>query len=246
MEDELIPWGKLTLQNSRKHIKLPYNQSFDIERNGNEIYVKRMISGVSSSNRFITGDDLSLYLEPGLPDLPMILKPVESLSILPGKKIDVYVEVPLVVRLLFGSQNNKSLLCESALCPLSKSFLGNMDNGEIAYFLESSLFRGIREYKKRDSSVYCLLSIRNKSSQNLVFERMILRVPYLSLYYSDDTILASPVNITFKGMDQLSQVVYRKSLPEGEHIKPASPPRLIEDNSIIKKSFYYFKTLYTG
>jgi hypothetical protein len=93
MEDELIPWGKLTLQNSRKHIKLPYNQSFDIERNGNEIYVKRMISGVSSSNRFITGDDLSLYLEPGLPDLPMILNPVESLSILPGKKIDVYVEV---------------------------------------------------------------------------------------------------------------------------------------------------------
>ncbi|QEN07967.1 DUF432 domain-containing protein [Oceanispirochaeta crateris] len=246
MNIKSFPWGKLDLQKSGIHIDLPSGQYIDIQRNRNEVYINRYISSELISNRYVTGDDHSLFMEPGLPDLPMILKPMENLSILPGKKIDAFVEVPLVVKLLFGSQESKKLLCESVIRPLSKSFFGSLDNGEIAYFLESPLFRDLSEYKQQNSSIYCPLSIMNKSSQNLDFERMILRVPYLSLYYSGSLILASPVNITFKGLDQMSQVVYKKTLPSGDNIQLASPPRLAEDKSILKKSFYYFKTLYTG
>jgi len=247
MNEHPIPWGKLEMPDQHRSIELPLGLSLNIERKGNEILITRFSEGEPVLYRFITGTESSLYLEPGLPDLPMTLKPQMSLSILPGKKLEAIVEVPLVVKILTGSSSKKVQLLEFPLNSLSRSFFGNPDSGEISYFLESPLYKSTEEYEKRDSSVYCQVTISNRSVQNLEFERMILRVPYLSLYYGKKHLYGSPVVVTFRGQEQISQIVHKKSAPSCEpELQFASPPRLSEDNGLFKRSFFFIKTLYTG
>ena len=161
--------------------------------------------------------------------------------------MEVFVEVPMVIKILFGNQNRKNLLYECCSCRLSRSFFGNGENGEFAYFIESPLLRSISEYNNQDSSVYCPLTISNKSSQNLEFEKMILRVPYLSIYEHENGLIAGPVSIVFKGQEQLSQITYKKALPvSAGSVRLVSPPRQEEDKNLLRRSFYFIKNLYTG
>ncbi len=246
MSKHLIPWGKLVFQDETR-ITLPFSRELFIRRMGNETHLHLEKEGEDEVFRFITGQDASLYLEPGLPDLPMVIKPSISLAILPGKKLETLVEVPVIVKVMAGTEKKKDQLIEFPVKDLSRSFFGNPDSGEIAYFLESPLLNRVDEYEQIDSSVYCPMTISNRSDQNLDFDRMIFRVPYLSLYYGEKTLYSTPAVITFRGQDQISQVSFKKNPPQYEpDMKLASSPRISEEKGLLKRSFYFIKTLYNG
>ena len=247
MNKYAIPWGVIGLTDGSLRLDLPLGRTLQIKREGDETLIFRNGPEGEQVNRYITGTGQSLFLEPGLPDLPMILKPAVSLSILPEKKMETLVEVPLLVKVLIGNMQKKELLLEFPLQSLSRSFFGNPDTGEIAYFLESPLYNRVEEYGKPGCSVYCPLTIFNRSDQNLDFERMIFRVPYLSLFYGEKHLYSSPVFVSFRGADQISQISYRKQAPSYEpNLAFASPPRKAEDKGLLKRSFYFIKTLYNG
>lgn len=246
MNQQRIPWGKISIDQEDFLLNLPCRQSLKIERKDDEVLITRERTDISNSFRYITGKELDVFLEPGLPDLPMTLKPQNPLSILPGKKMEAIIEVPLVIKILYGSKIKKNLLIEIPIDELSRSFFGNPDSGEISYFLESQLFKSIDSYTKQDRSIYCPVTIINKSTQNLEFERMILRVPYLSIYFGQDSLFSSPVEIIFRGQDQISQIIYKKYSPKDKVLELASTPRQVQDRSLLKKSFYFIKTLYMG
>jgi len=247
LTDFQIPWGRIELPDSGFIIPLPGEQSVRLRRVRNELIITRISESGETESRFITGNEHSVFLEPGLPDLPVILKPSQYISILPSRKLDAFVEVPFTLRIFFGSKQKKIMLMEIVLKELSRSFFGNPENGEFAYFLESPLCCSIADYSAFESSVYCPLSIVNKSDQNLEFEKMIFRVPYLSIYKSSSGLIGSPVNITFHGQEQISQIVYRKTPPNTvEDSVFLAPPGAAEDKNLIRRSFYFFKNLYTG
>ncbi len=247
MDENIIPWGKIETGDAVLQLKLPRNQSLEIRKIKNELLIIRNTDVQPCKNRFITGDGQNIYIEPGLPPLPIILKPVQKISILPSKKLEVFIEVPFVIRLFYGSKQNKNFLCEVELDPLSRSFFGNSENGEFAYYMETSMHSSISDYTEKNYSVYCPVTISNKSSQSLEFEKMILRAPYLSVYKDGDTLIASPVIITFSGQEQISQITYKKTPPlSGNETVLLSPPRSEKDKNILKRSFYFIKNLYTG
>ena len=247
MSKHLIPWGKLVFPEDESRITLPFSRELCIRRIRNETHIKLEKERAREFFRFITGPEASLFLEPGLPDLPMVIKPSVSLAILPGKKLETLVEVPLIIKVMAGTEKKKDQLIEFPVRELSRSFFGNPDSGEIAYFLESPLLNRVEEYDQIDSSVYCPMTISNRSDQNLDFDRMIFRVPYLSLYYGEKNLYSNPAVITFRGQDQISQVTFRKNAPQLEpDMKLASAPRISEEKGLLKRSFYFIKTLYNG
>ena len=247
MPDLNISWGKIDLVNNKYSLPLSDGLSIELTKTPNEVVLKKTTAAGTETSRYITGNEHSLYIEPGLPELPIIIKPANSISVLPSKKLDVFIEIPYILKILYGTQNKKNLLCEIVIEQLSKSFFGNPENGEFSYFIESPLNCCIQEYSKPGSSVYCPLTITNKSQQNLEFEKMILRAPYLSIFKSEDLLIANHVNIIFTGQDQISQIKYKKT-PQGfgSDAKLISEPRTEEDKNLLRKSFYFIKNLYAG
>ena len=247
MPDNNILWGKIELTDSEYSLKLSDSQIITLSKKDNEVIIKTTADDEPRTTRYITGNEHSLFIEPGLPDLPIIIKPANSISVLPSRKLDVFIEIPYTIRILYGSDHKKNLLCEITVEQLSKSFFGNPENGEFAYFIESELFCCISEYTKVANSVYCPLTIVNKSQQNLEFEKMILRAPYLLIFQGKNKLIANPVNIIFRGQEQISQISYKK-IPQipGEEARLLTPARTEEDKSLLRKSFYFIKNLYEG
>ncbi|MDC7234043.1 MAG: DUF432 domain-containing protein [Spirochaetales bacterium] len=247
MKHSSIPWGQLNPGEETLVIELPFEQSLHIQKKDEELNITKTVLQDSETHRFITGKSNHAYLYPSLPDLPITIKPQQATTILPGKKMEVFIEVPLSVSLYYGSHTKKELIYETPLHPLSRSFFGSPDNGELSYFLESPLYCKYEIYENSSSSVYCPVSITNKSVQKLDIERMILRVPLLSIYESGAYLVSSPVTISFRGQDDISQINYLNySNDRKQNMTLLASPRQKVDKSLLKRSFYFLKTLYTG
>ncbi len=244
-----IPWGPLLPGREEIRILLPAERTVSFRREGETLVVETgsASDGEPLSRRFITGESTGLMLEPALPELPVVIIPTSELSILPGQKLETLLAIPLLLSVTTGTNASKKTLWEESIVSLSQSFFGAPDSGELAYSLESGLPLRRNALDRSPENAYCPLTIHNKSDQILHFERMILRAPWLSLYYGSDGIYTSPVQISFKGADQTSQVHIKKKPMETEPpMKPAAPPRTKEEKSVLKKSFFFLKTLYNG
>jgi len=248
MDQQNVPWGNIETAAEEIRIGLAGGQTVSINRDSKALTIVLINPDQSEdSSRFITGHEKNITLEPALPELPLIITPMEKLGILPNQKLDVFVEIPLLLSIFSGTQGNRLNLWETPFTPLSKSFFGSPDNGEIAYSLVTPLYSSVSLYTAPATSAYCPLSIFNRSAQVLDFQRMILRVPYLTLYQGADRIFASPVFVSFRGADQISQVKIRKKPLESDPpLKEMVPPRSIEEKSVLKKSFFFIKNLYNG
>jgi len=247
MDQQQIPWGIIGPSAQDIFITFPGGQTVTLSRDEKSLSIVTVHPDQSGDSfRFITGSE-STRLEPALPELPLIITPIEKLGILPGQKLDVFVEIPLQLNITSSSDGDRLSLWETPVIPLSRSFFGTPDNGEIAYSLVTPLYSSVSGYTESEFSAYCPLTIANKSSQVLDFQRMILRVPYLTLYQGRDRIYASPVTISFRGGDQVSQVhIHNKPHETVPPLREIAPPRSAEEKSVLKKSFFFIKNLYNG
>lgn len=239
---EYIQWGQQDNSNLPITLEMRSGRKIFIEKKSREI---RIIES-SDVHRYICGSGDSIFLEPGLPELPVVIKPDSVLSILPDKTLHAFIQVPLVIQICGGSSKKKYPLFEICSSDLSRSWFGDPDNGEIAYFLESSFITENEKCRTDGSVICCPVSVTNRSNQLLTLERMILRVQFLSIYQGKERLYANKTRINFRGQEQISQITYSKSAPDLEPaLTQITPPRLIEDG-VLKKSFYFIRTLYNG
>jgi len=238
-----IPWGKINFNDSNYSLTFSERISLNLKKIDNETIITFSVDDTITVNRFVTGNDHDLFIEPGLPDLPIIIKPMNTISVLPLNQMTVFIEVPGVIKILYGSQKKRNVLLEFSFHKLAKCFFGTTEEGEFTYSIGSPFNHRISDYEINNTNIYCPLVISNKSSENLEFEKMILRVPYLSIYQRQADLIANPVTITFKGHEQISQIAYKKSQAistEGEY-KLISEPRTEEDKNLLKRSFSFIK-----
>jgi hypothetical protein len=245
--DEIKIWRSLPPESEETIIDVTNEEKLKIVRAGKNTRITRIKNNdIDSEYRFITNPTDILFIEPILPDYPLVIKPEMQLSVLPGMKLNAFIEVPLFVNIGVGTDKIDHCLIEFPLNPLSKSFFGSPESGEIAYFEESPLYEKVQSYQCKENMAYSPVLIKNRSNQILHFERMILRVPNLSLFKNKECIYTSPVDIDFKGQDQVSQIKIKQSAPKIEDLKLIASPRRPLDKSIIKKSFYFMKSIYSG
>jgi hypothetical protein len=197
--------------------------------------------------RFIAGKESKISIEPNLPELPIVIKPESALSVLPGVTFHCFVSVPLVYVVKSGRGKKEKTLIEASVRSLSRSWFGEPWGGEVAYFLDSPLHQSIGAYGEDDSAILCPVTIVNRSNQILSLDRMILRVPYLSVYEGKSRLYSNVTKISFRGQDLISQVSIQKGAPEVESsLKLAAHPRQTDESGLLSKSFYFIKSIYNG
>lgn len=242
-----LRWGPVDNSALPLAINLPSGKQVLIEKKDREITITIGDgSGSDDVHRFVCGPADTVFLEPMLPDHPVVIKPDTALSILPDKTLHAFIQVPLVMLISGGSAKRKHPMMEVSYSDLSRSWFGDPDSGEIAYFLESSFITESEKCRTDGSVICCPVSVSNRSNQLLTLERMILRVPLLSIYRGKERLYANKTKINFRGQDQISQISYGKSAPDLEPLlQPLSPPRSVEEG-VLRKSFYFIRTLYNG
>lgn len=247
MKDQQIPWGKIEFSDNVFSQQISPEHSIDIERTATEIIITTHSTGESETRRFITGKTDEVFIEPGLPPLPILMKPIDLITILPSRKLEAYLEIPFSIRVLIGTVQKKVFLYEYEPIKISRCYIDTTEKGEFAFQMESRICSTISEYRNPCTSVYCPITILNRSAQYLTFGKMVYRTSNLSIYSDGRVLISSPVHFTFKGSEQLSQISYRKTPPNADReLRLITTTKQQDAESILKRSFFFLKTLYTG
>ncbi|HEY7865667.1 MAG TPA: hypothetical protein VIC51_06660 [Psychromonas sp.] len=127
-----------------------------------------------------------IQLLPALADRPVVCRPVSPINLDAGASVILYVSTPIYVRI--NLINNKtSLLQELATQRLSDTWFGpSTCSGELCYASVTSGRLDLQKIPYRILRATTPLIIHNNADDNLLFERVALPAPLLSLYAAEN------------------------------------------------------------
>ncbi len=194
--------------------------------------------------RFVAGKRSRISVRPGLPDLPVVIRPRSPLVILPGRNARYYVSIPVWVSVFEGGEGHRELLFRRPTERQRKTWFGESDNGELCYSFSSALESSPDALEATPLTVACPVAIRNEADTALNFQRLCVRAQYLSLYSGARRLATNEVIFHFRGLDQSSQVTFRDEPPDFEkNPRRLAGPQISAAKSLIQKSFEYIKSL---
>ena len=174
----------------------------------------------------------SIRLVPMFPDKSVVVKPESPFRLRPGVEARIYVRVPLWVGVQLTSDKSK-VLTEIPSATLSLTWFGNPHEGELCYWISSSARREAIADPKRAHLAICPVQLKNSSSEDLLVEKLCLRVRWLSLYLQNEQLWANETKVAYRGGADMSQVSVSSGAP-----KEAIDATLIgHPRNLIKKSF---------
>jgi hypothetical protein len=195
-------------------------------------------------NRWVAGKEAAqVRLVPCLPDRAVVIRPRYPLNVPRGKEVLFFVSLPVWTRVLVG-QAGAEMLCELPTVVLNNTWFGDPITGELCYSLKTKVLRQIDMVEQQDHMAVCPVLIRNQASADLDFQRICIRVEYLSLYRGETRLWTNQVEVQFHGEDLNSTIITGRGAPEYE--RTADRICLARDpteRSLLKKSFFFLKAL---
>ena len=196
-------------------------------------------------NITIIKPDRDLFLSPLLPDKSVVVRPVHTLQIVPGSQMFSYISIPLTPTLaLHTARKGFDTLVRFKGSGLSLTWFGDPVSGESAYAINTPIYGGGSWEDGGPWEAYCPLVIRNDSTDILSFKKMVLRVPFLSLFAWDGGFITNGLTISFRGRSQVSQIQISKEPPVIDRdLHRYRGPQKKKDSLILRRSFSFIKTL---
>ena len=174
----------------------------------------------------------SIRLVPLLPDKSVVVQPENSFRLRPGVEARIYVRVPLWLGIQLIDDKSQ-VLTEIPSATLSLTWFGSPFEGELCYWISSSARRDAISDPKRGHLAICPVQLKNSSDEDLLVEKICLRVKWLSLYSHERQLWANETKVTYRGGADMSQVSVSSGAPkEASEAVLVSHPR-----ELIKKSF---------
>lgn len=179
-----------------------------------------------------------LRLSPVFPDRPLVLEPEQPFHLLQGATARIYVRVPLWVRVEHLGRR-EAVLTEVPTTPLSDTWFGDPVEGELAYYLPTSARRALSPELFDAHRVICPLQLSNPSQDDLLVEKIALRVAHLSVYRSDEELWADETQARYQGEAAGSSTLRMSGEPpeEAGGAERLSPPRTPVDRSLTARTF---------
>jgi hypothetical protein len=195
-------------------------------------------------NRWVAGEEAArVHLVPCLPDRAVVIRPRYPLNVPRGKEVLFFVSIPVWARLLVGEQESLTL-CELPTIVLSKTWFGDPITGELCYSLKTKVLRQIEMVENLAHLAVCPVLIRNQAFADLDFQRICIRVEYLSLYRGQTRLWTNQVEVQFHGEELNSTIITGRGAPEFERTaEELTEARLAPERSLLKKSFSFLKAL---
>jgi len=196
--------------------------------------------------RFITGSGEEIIVRPALPDRPVIVRPRSPVAILPGRSARFFVRIPAWVSIIAAHGERREILIQRPVVRLSNTWFGEPDSGELCYSFASPLAATPAEAESTPFTVVCPIAIRNEAAGPLDFQRLCVRVQYLSLYAGKESLATNELDFHYRGADQSSPITFQEEPPDFERdVRRISGPQVSPSKNLIQKSFEYFKSLTT-
>ena len=134
------------------------------------------------SRHIINGNTNSLQIKRSLADRTVVCRPKSPITIVPGASVVIYLSTP--IWLTIGLAGNKNILLkEVATQRLSDTWFGaSTREGELCYASQTVGRLDIDKLPLRKQRAITPLLIKNEADNDLIFERIALPVPSLSLF----------------------------------------------------------------
>jgi hypothetical protein len=141
----------------------------------------------------VTGKD-SIEITSQCPERKLIIRLYHDITIPAKGKVTFFITIPLDISLTINNQEILSLSSEV----LSKTWFGDMDDGEVSYVLKKHFL-----YKPHITTpnhyALCAVTIINANDTELTFSRFLITPQQLALYKNGDQLWTDSLDITFKG-----------------------------------------------
>lgn len=166
----------------------------------------RLRFGDEAWSRFVPGDwNGKIGLTPLFPDRLVVVKPESDFWLLRGARARIYVRVPLTVRVEARGPRPMALV-DVPTDPMSDTWWGSPQEGELAYWLDTRARREMAPGEFEEHLCVCPLQLQNSSAEDLVVDRIALRVDYLSVYRDGTRLWSDETRVHYLGADAESRI----------------------------------------
>lgn len=176
---------------------------------------------------------VTLEFSPKLPDRPVLLALKEECKVLPSSRVNVYAFIPLFIKCSL----NKQQIAEAPTKILSDTWFGEPHSGELCYNVASELHQKLPAFVDFPShTVACPIRIRNRSEEELIIKTLCLRVQWLSIYSQNSHLISNETLITYRGLEQPSEIHVAASGPNAATLLSGSrspAPRSLSIRSFV-------------
>lgn len=172
---------------------------------GNDVESDKSASGLTWTRWAVKKEMESIQLVPAFPDRAVVVKTERPLRLQAGAQVRVLVNIPLWV-VIKSSSKDGAILTEVPSVIHFSTWFGSSTEGELCYFLWSSFSRQLTAEADYSHCAICPLQIKNASSAELLVKQICLRVKWLSLYEYQGRLWSSEMKISFRGLNDASQV----------------------------------------
>jgi hypothetical protein len=185
-------------------------------------------------------------LTPVLPPRPVIVKPAMPLQVLPGGHLDLFVSVPVWVRISLKDEASEKTvdLLEEPTVVLSNSWFGLPVDGELCFALKTSARRRLEDLRPDVYRAVCPLTIRNETEKTFGFDRLCIRVQYLGLYAGESHPWTNHGTLLYRGDETVDGVRFDPGAPAFDQAsRLLSSPRETPRRGGVQRAFDSIRTL---
>lgn len=188
-----------------------------------------------------------LRLAPAMPDRSVVVRPEQPVTLPPRSKADFYVRVPLWLRILVRQKTGEEqAICEEPSLVLSNTWFGDTMSGELCYSMRTTARRQVEPSTLATYRAICPVTVANESTEDLLIERICVRVAHLRIYQEDGILWTGRVSASFRGADHASRLKYHTSAPpQAPKARQITAERKPAGDNIIRRTFLSLRSVVT-
>jgi hypothetical protein len=186
-----------------------------------------------------------LRLAPAMPDRSVVVRPEQPVTLPPKVKAEFFVRVPLWLRLLVSRDGDQeSVLCEEPALTLSNTWFGDTMSGELCYSMKTTARRHVEPDSLAPYRAICPVTVTNDSNEDLLIERICVRVAHLRIYEADGILWTGRVSAGFHGADHASKLTYHRSAPShAPGARQITEERQPANQSVFRRTFLSLRSV---
>lgn len=210
-------------------------REWDLEyRYDQDRYVTNSTGIVSRVRTAMDNDVETAHIAPASANRNVVVRPIQTVQIPSGRRVTMFISTPLWLQCRVG----ETMIADLPLQILSDTWFGqNTREGELCYSNETQARMNRDDLPTRPERLVTPVSLVNDGDDVLVFNRLSLPVPYLSIYRSEDAMWTQEVIITRTSALDVADIQVDALAPE-QHVTSEliSGPRSSEDPNLLRRT----------
>ncbi|MBN1155276.1 DUF432 domain-containing protein [candidate division KSB1 bacterium] len=149
--------------------------------------------------------NVKIDFKPVFPDRSISVKLESDFWLIKDTQTRIYLELPAWIRIGLKTKTIVRLL-DLPTKILSNTWFGDFFKGELCYWLKTSAKRDFHDNHADAYVVRCPVQLVNKSEEDLLVQKICLRVANMNIYIDDDQLWSEDITIHYEGAREGSQI----------------------------------------